>query len=78
MGLFAGIFKARDKPKDALGGSRYSFFFGSTSAGLHIWKTSILMKYSFSADKDIIDIPGQIRQQLVTYQIVTVTAVFLL
>ncbi len=33
MGMLQGIFKARDKPKDALGGSRYSFFFGSTSAG---------------------------------------------
>lgn len=33
MGILQGIFKVRDKPKDALGGSRYSFFFGSTSAG---------------------------------------------
>jgi len=33
VGILQGIFKARDKPKDALGGSRYSFFFGSTSAG---------------------------------------------
>ena len=33
MGILQGIFKARDKPQDALGGSRYSFFFGSTSAG---------------------------------------------
>ena len=33
MNIFQGIFKARDKPKDALGGSRYSFFFGNTSAG---------------------------------------------
>lgn len=33
MNIFQGIFKARDKPKDALGGSRYSFFFGGTSAG---------------------------------------------
>ncbi len=30
MGILQGIFNARDKPKDALGGSRYSFFFGST------------------------------------------------
>jgi phage portal protein BeeE len=28
-----GIFKPRDKPKDALGGSQYSFFFGGTTAG---------------------------------------------
>ncbi|AQW63046.1 phage portal protein [Dehalococcoides mccartyi] len=33
MGLFTGIFKARDKPQNSLGGSRYSFLFGSTSAG---------------------------------------------
>ncbi len=33
MSIFQGIFKARDKPKDSLGGNRYSFFFGSTSAG---------------------------------------------
>ena len=33
MGILQGIFKARDKPKDALGGSRYSFLFGGTTAG---------------------------------------------
>lgn len=33
MGILQGIFKARDKPKNTLGGSPYSFFFGSTSAG---------------------------------------------
>ena len=33
MGIFTGIFKARDKPKDSLGGNRYSFLFGSTTAG---------------------------------------------
>lgn len=33
MNIFQGIFKARDKPQDSLGGSRYNFFFGSTSAG---------------------------------------------
>ncbi|HQM02075.1 MAG TPA: phage portal protein [Ruminococcus flavefaciens] len=33
MGIFHGIFKARDKPKNTLGGSRYNFFFGSTSSG---------------------------------------------
>ena len=33
MGILQGIFKVRDKPKNALGGSRYSFFFGNTSAG---------------------------------------------
>jgi len=33
MGILQGIFKARDKPKAALGGSRYSFLFGGTTAG---------------------------------------------
>ena len=33
MGILQGIFKARDKPKDSLNGSRYSFFFGGTTAG---------------------------------------------
>jgi len=33
MGILKGIFKARDKPKDTLGGSRYNFFCGSTSSG---------------------------------------------
>lgn len=33
MSIFQGIFKARDKPKDTIGGSRYNFFFGSTSSG---------------------------------------------
>ncbi|NLI70629.1 MAG: phage portal protein [Firmicutes bacterium] len=33
MGFLHGIFKARDKPKDAIGGGRYSFLFGATSAG---------------------------------------------
>ncbi len=33
VGILQGIFKARDKPKDSLSGSRYSFFFGGTTAG---------------------------------------------
>ena len=33
MGILQGIFKARDKPKDSLTGSRYSFLFGSTTSG---------------------------------------------
>ena len=33
MRFFPSIFKSRDKPKDSLGNSRYSFFFGNTSAG---------------------------------------------
>lgn len=33
MGILQGIFRSRDKPKDSLGDNRYSFFFGSTTAG---------------------------------------------
>ena len=33
MPIFDRIFKARDKPKNQLPGSTYSFFFGSTSSG---------------------------------------------
>jgi len=33
MNILQGIFKARDKPKDSLSGSYYSFFFGGTTAG---------------------------------------------
>ena len=33
MGILQGIFKARDKPQDSMGSSRYSFFFGGTTAG---------------------------------------------
>lgn len=33
MGIFKGIFKARDKPTDSFNGSQYSFFFGNSSAG---------------------------------------------
>ncbi|MDD2267953.1 MAG: phage portal protein [Eubacteriales bacterium] len=33
MSIFSRLFRSRDKPKDAHGGSRYSFFFGGSSAG---------------------------------------------
>ena len=33
MNLIKSLFHSRDKPKDSLDGSQYSFFFGSTSAG---------------------------------------------
>ena len=33
MGILHDLFRSRDKPKDALSGSRYSFFYGNTSAG---------------------------------------------
>ena len=32
MSIFEGPFRSRDKPKNALNGSRYSFFFGSTTS----------------------------------------------
>jgi len=33
MNPFKSLFRSRDKPKDMLSGSRYSFFFGGTSSG---------------------------------------------
>jgi len=33
MSIFSGMFHSRDKPRDSLNGSRYSFFFGSTTSG---------------------------------------------
>ena len=33
MGILQDLFRSRDKPKDTLSGSRYSFFYGNTSAG---------------------------------------------
>ena len=33
MSIFTGLFRSRDKPKDSLNGSRYSFFFGGTTSG---------------------------------------------
>lgn len=33
MSLFGKLFRSRDKPQNALNGSNYSFFFGSTSSG---------------------------------------------
>ena len=33
MTVFGRLFKARDKPRNSLNGSGYSFFFGSTASG---------------------------------------------
>ena len=33
MSVFGKLFKARDKPQDALNGSGYSFMFGRSAAG---------------------------------------------
>ena len=40
MGFINSIFHSRDKPKDSLNGSRYSFFFGGTSSGKPVNETS--------------------------------------
>lgn len=31
MSIFSGLFRSRDKPKDATSGSSYRFFFGGTT-----------------------------------------------
>lgn len=36
------LFRSRDKPKDYLGGSRYSFFFGGTTSGKTVTETSAM------------------------------------
>ncbi|MBQ3268351.1 MAG: phage portal protein [Clostridia bacterium] len=33
MNIFTGLFRSRDKPRNALNGGNYSFFFGSTDSG---------------------------------------------
>ena len=33
MNIFSSLFHSRDKPQNSLGGSRYNFFFGGTTAG---------------------------------------------
>ena len=42
MGLIAGLFRSRDKPKNATAGSGYSFFFGGSSAGKSVNERSAL------------------------------------
>ena len=42
MGLLNSIFHSRDKPKDSLNGSRYSFFFGGTSSGKPVNETTAM------------------------------------
>ena len=51
MGILQGLFKARDKPQDALGGSRYSFFFGSTSAGKPVNEQTAMQMTIAPADR---------------------------
>ena len=42
MGLISGLFRSRDKPKNATAGSGYSFFFGGSSAGKSVNERSAL------------------------------------
>lgn len=42
MDIFGKLFRARDKPRDALNGSAYSFFFGGTSAGQSVNERSAM------------------------------------
>ena len=42
MNPLKSLFRSRDKPKDMLGGSRYSFFFGGTTSGKMVTETSAM------------------------------------
>ena len=36
MGIFSGLFKSRDKPKDSYDSPSYSYYFGRTQAGKRV------------------------------------------
>lgn len=36
MGIFSGLFRSRDKPKNATAGSTYRFYFGSSTSGKRV------------------------------------------
>lgn len=36
MGIFSGLFRSRDKPKDSYDSTSYSYFFGRTHAGKRV------------------------------------------
>ena len=42
MNPLKSLFRSRDKPKDSLSGSRYSFFFGGTTSGKMVTETSAM------------------------------------
>ncbi|MCR4719760.1 MAG: phage portal protein [Firmicutes bacterium] len=42
MGIFTGLFRSRDKPKDRTVGSSYSFFFGGTTSGKSVNEMSAM------------------------------------
>ena len=42
MGILSGLFRSRDKPKNATAGSGYSFFFGGTTSGKRVNEMSAM------------------------------------
>lgn len=42
MGIFSGLFKSRDKPKDSTAGSRFAFYMGGTTAGKAVTERSAM------------------------------------
>ena len=42
MGIFSGLFKSRDKPKDSTAGSRYTFYMGGTTSGKAVTERSAM------------------------------------
>ena len=42
MSIFSGLFRSRDKPKDATSGSSYRFFFGGTTSGKAVTERSAI------------------------------------
>lgn len=42
MGIFSGIFRSRDAPKDRTTGSNYSFFMGGTTSGKRVNERSAM------------------------------------
>lgn len=42
MGILKGIFKSRDKPKNATSGSAYRFFIGGSSIGKNVNERSAM------------------------------------
>ena len=42
MGIFSGIFRSRDEPKDRTTGSNYSFFMGGTTSGKRVNERSAM------------------------------------
>ena len=42
MGIFSGLFKSRDKPKNSTAGSSYTFFMGGSTAGKYVNERSAM------------------------------------